>query len=240
MLNVLYVHGFGSNRNAGTFLEMKKEFPEHNLISDDFDLVDVSGTLNKIKSLCQLHKIDVIVGKSLGGFYTLIHEGPEKKIVINPCMKPWIEIPKLDNSIPQKLLLESEQLFHKAQENLLSNQKRNYFGIFGDHDHLFSYKECFDKIYNEKCVSLQKSFLINGDHHIDMEFLKPALIKAFEYFDMMDEYDVVFDLMPFYQLVKDDDEERYLTKLSIEERKSIIDSVNHYRERMFAYQNNKI
>ena len=41
MANILYVHGFGSNHNAGTFLQLKEVFPNHKFISADFDLLDV-------------------------------------------------------------------------------------------------------------------------------------------------------------------------------------------------------
>ncbi|MBO4698418.1 hypothetical protein J5690_02250 [bacterium] len=58
------------------------------------------------------NRIKYIIGHSLGGFYALCINADVKKIVINPCLKPHIELPKLDdfdqtfNSLfqPQKIL----------------------------------------------------------------------------------------------------------------------------------------
>ncbi|MCQ2242336.1 YqiA/YcfP family alpha/beta fold hydrolase [Treponema sp.] len=239
MANILYIHGFGSNHNSGSFLALKDVFKEHNFFSSDFDLLDVKGTLEKIGKLCEEHEIDLVMGKSLGGFYALAYEGEQDKAVINPCIKPWIEIPKLDDSIPSELLEEWEQLFKKTEENIDSKRRSNTFGIFGDHDQLFSYKDYFDKHYYPHSASLQKSFLVPGNHHIDIDVLKVAVQKCLDFFDMMEEYDYVFSLMPYYQLIKDPDDD-YLQNMSQGEKQHIIDSIDRYHDKMIEYQNNKI
>ena len=239
MANILYVHGFGSNHNAGTFLQLKEVFPNHKFISADFDLLDVQGTLSKISKLCKEHDIHLIIGKSLGGFYTMAYEGPQDKMLINPCVKPWIEIPKLDSSVPAEILEEWKNLFEKTEKNIHAAQRTKSFGIFGDNDKLFSYKDYFDQKYGEINVGLKKSYMIPGEHHIGIENLKIAVQKGLDYFGMMEEYSYVFPLMPYFQLIKEPDED-YELNFSQAEKQRIISKVENYHNKINEYKNNKI
>lgn len=184
MLNILYVHGFASNQNSRSFTELKSSFLNHNFFASDFDLLDVKGTLKKIDTLCKEKNIDLIIGKSLGGFYTLAYEGFQNKIVINPCIKPWIEIPKLDSSVKESVLDEWKKIFEQTENSINKDHKKRTFGIFGDKDELFSYKNYFDKHYGAENNGKQKSFMIPGKHHIDSENLKIAVQKGLDYFNL--------------------------------------------------------
>jgi len=238
MANILYVHGFGSNKDSQSFQDLKAAFPEHNFYTDTFELLNIDETLSQIDSLCKQNKISIIIGKSLGGFYTLAYKGSQYKMVINPCIKPWIEIPKLNQKVSEETLSKWETLFTETEKNIHSINRADAFGIFADNDELFSYKDYFDDKYLEVSASLKKSYLIPGKHHIEIENLKIAVQKGFDYFSLRPEYDDVFELMPAYQMINilpDDDD--YFTE---EQKNKINYLVDHYHNRMVDYQNKKI
>lgn len=152
--NALYVHGLGSSKDSSTFKSLKKNFPQYNWTSDTFDLLDVDGTNNKIDNILRSKNIALVVGSSLGAFYTLAIKNSIAKVVINPCMHPSIEIPKLvtDKSVPVEKFKAVEQ---DTYASIDGEMRRSTFGIFGTQDELFSYKKEFIRLYgrNYVCVS---------------------------------------------------------------------------------------
>lgn len=239
MANILYIHGFNSNGNSRSFLALKSEITNHNFYSADFDLLDIHGTFEKINTLCKEYDIHLIIGKSLGGFYTLAYEGPQDKIVINPCIKPWLEIPKIENNIPQNILDEWQLIFEKTEINIHADQRTKAFGIFGKEDELFSYKDYFDKYYGPVNVGMQKSFLVPGKHHIEAANLKIAVQKGIDYYTMMEQYNFVFPLAPLYHQIINSNEEDELP-FNDTEKKEIIERIENYQKLLETYKKNTI
>lgn len=178
-MRILYIHGFNSSVNSGTYRKLKNLFPQHEWFAENFNLTDVRETRNRIDSVISGSGIDVIIASSLGAFYALGAEAPVSRIVINPCMKPSIEIPKLDSSVPGEVIFAWKEM-EKELVEADGEVGRRCFGIFGNHDELFSYRKYFGELYGETNLGVGKSFLVEGGHHslsedVLMEYVQKGL-----------------------------------------------------------------
>lgn len=101
----LFVHGFNSGSDSSTGAQVKKYLEEgyyrkekYSVDVFDFDMLNPKETIGRIWDASKSHEYNLIVGHSLGGFYVLASPYDIQKIVINPCMFPSVEIPKLDDN----------------------------------------------------------------------------------------------------------------------------------------------
>lgn len=178
-MNILFIHGYNSDSNSGTGQQVKAYFKNHNVIIPDFHLFDVFGTYKKIQDIVIQKKIDLIVGHSLGGFYTLACPVKCQKLVLNPCMYPSVEIPKLkprpnhpeDSGEPPE---ETIKIWKEQEEKVYSSfdkkETGTVKGVFGKNDPLFGYKKRFDEIYGK-----DNSILTDGEHKFSDSQLHLAL-----------------------------------------------------------------
>ena len=110
------------------------------------------------------------------------------KLVINPCLYPSIEIPKLrDRTTGNPIILSDKVLsdFREMEkyEDISETQKPRTFGIFAKDDELFHFTDSFDKLFYYKECYYQNSILIKGHHSIEEEFLTDGLQQAEKYFE---------------------------------------------------------
>lgn len=188
--NALYIHGFMGNPEGGTFKTLQKTLKNWNIHPISFpDLhTDVNKTQHLIKAYCKSKKIDILIGASLGAFYVLQYKDTIDKLVINPCLYPSIEIPKLkDRTTGNSIILSDKVLsdFREKEkyETISEEQKTRTFGIFAKDDELFHFKDSFDKLFYYKECYCPNSILINGHHSIEEEYLTDGLKQAEKYFE---------------------------------------------------------
>ncbi|WP_297573970.1 YqiA/YcfP family alpha/beta fold hydrolase [uncultured Campylobacter sp.] len=90
----LIVHGFNSSGNRTTANNLKSvlnDFGITKIIAPSFNLLNYDETIAKIDELSK--NVDIVIGHSLGGYYTMSLERLEIfKIVVNPCLDPSILI----------------------------------------------------------------------------------------------------------------------------------------------------
>lgn len=169
----LYIHGLGSDKNSSTFNVLKSSFPEFDWYTDTFSLVDPDKTMKQINTILS-KGIQIVVASSFGAFYALMIQDSLAKIVVNPCMKPSIEIPKLDTEI-------DTDKFKKLEEDLYSNvdgeMRMCTYGVFGNRDELFNYQHLFAKVYGKDMIK------VSGGHRLDGNVLASAVHQALSYFD---------------------------------------------------------
>lgn len=150
---ILYIYGYGSNPKDSSTMKVVKEVVEElgfELVSTDYSQeYPESWGLPKLDKFITDNNIKYVIGHSLGGFMTLCLMSNVKKIVINPCMKPSIELPKLEkistDTIHQYEVLEG--WLRSGDETPWVNQLEDVMGLFGDRDELFSFYESFKKRY---------------------------------------------------------------------------------------------
>lgn len=68
---VLYVHGFNGSPNGTTGAFIKNFFKDVIIIAPELDLLDYDNTISKLKDIIKDNTITIVVGHSLGAFYTL-------------------------------------------------------------------------------------------------------------------------------------------------------------------------
>lgn len=165
---IVCIHGFKGKPENLTYRKLKRMIPDAEIIAEGYDLTDVHTVFRRIEEL----KPDILAGNSLGGFYVLAYEGECKKIVVNPCLIPANDIPKLDDSIPKETIFLWVDLVKK-----LGTSMKNAFGIFSKDDELFQYKKEFDLL----CNTEEQSISVEGTHVLKDPGLSEGLKKAFEY-----------------------------------------------------------
>ncbi|MCZ6111070.1 YqiA/YcfP family alpha/beta fold hydrolase [Campylobacter ureolyticus] len=161
---VLIVHGFNSSGNGTTANNLKSvlnNFAITKIIAPDFNLLNYDETILKINELSK--NVDIVIGHSLGGYYTM---GLEIfKIVINPCIDPLVINLDLNKKI-----------------NLRELNRQLTFGMFAKSDELFDFYDYFKDNFSAEFYGVLNYTRIPGTHRPDKDSLNLGLIKAFEYF----------------------------------------------------------
>lgn len=137
MKKILYIYGYGSNENSETRSNLQKVLGKNYQVdSIYYNQLQPNEAIEYLSSYVGNEGYDTVIGSSLGGFYTLqLWNKDVKKIVINPCMMPSIELPKIGCS------QEIADRFIPFQE--YERNDMMVFGFFGDHDELIDYREKF-------------------------------------------------------------------------------------------------
>jgi len=196
MHNILYIHGFNSDKNSYTGNKLKELFPEYNWTLATFDLVKTEETIQQIIGILVKEEIDTVVSSSLGCIYNLFLKKKRNcdtpvvnKILINPCCFPSKELPKLEKISPLALeYCEAMEfnIYHKHEDNSF----KNLFGIFAKDDELLHYHDFFTLQYGapdgSNCIWVE-----GGHSHLAEDVLKESMQKAIAYFSRMEaEYPV--------------------------------------------------
>lgn len=200
MKKVLVIHGFGGSKNSETGLRIKsileKMDPLYKVTLETFDLLDIKGTQRKIKNIMSNLDYCMIIAHSLGAFYCLDYTDSVAKIIINPCMKPSIELPKLlincskeeresfnknFNSNMDLLKEDFSKVENTLYDSISSDNERKYttYGIFGINDELFSYKD----LYKSTCNASERMFtIVESGHKLSERDLNISIHNAIDYF----------------------------------------------------------
>ena len=147
---ILYVHGYNSSGGTGRALEAMLApmgyrvhhfpIPQH-----------ADEAVTRVKEyLIENPGIQLVVGSSLGGIVTLQQTG-YCKLVINPCLHPSVELPKIGASddIAQSYLPYEERLtvIGTPEERTLT------YGMFSTNDELLNYSNEFASLYGDNHMS---------------------------------------------------------------------------------------
>lgn len=148
MKEILYIHGLkrgGSSTESrtATILRNALDSQKYCVYAPTFP-ADGVRALELAREIISEEKIDVVVGSSLGGFTALGLRGIPK-IVINPCLRPDIELPKRGNA---GVAHSYSKLIDSLWDDISLEDRKETFGIFSDNDELFSYKDEYVKHYS--------------------------------------------------------------------------------------------
>lgn len=142
---ILYIYGYGSNPDSTTKNNLQDLLGnEYEIISIEYSQENPEQAIKELDKFISKNNIDCVIGSSLGGFFTIYLKSDVKKIVINPCVFPSIQLPKLGckQHVADK--------YNKIEYN--TRDIKNVIGFFGDHDELFSYKRVFE-LYGKRAYS---------------------------------------------------------------------------------------
>jgi predicted esterase YcpF (UPF0227 family) len=181
MQKILYIYGYGSNPKDSSTMKVCKEIMKelgYELVSYEYDQYEPNEGLNDLEDFINENNIKHVIGHSLGGFLTLCLNSNVKKLIINPCMKPQFELPKLGKVSPGMLYdYEAlEEWLKSGDDTPWVSQTDEVMGLFGNNDELFSYYESFKKRY-------PRSYKFNSTHRPTIEsFTEDIKTKIKEFF----------------------------------------------------------
>ena len=184
MIRILYVHGYKGDPYGGSFQKISKYAAEADFGGEkvqmhtfDYDPRDPRKAVRDLRLYYYEHDIDLMIGSSLGGFLVASCRGA-RRIAVNPCWSPSVELPKVGyvDSVEDYITLE------------------NWLGMYsdcGDHDLCIG---CFarnDELLGRKYRPKFRRFFpetydVAGGHHLSeaaakkiMTEIAPALIARF-------------------------------------------------------------
>lgn len=71
MINVLYIYGYGSSPESRTYLVLKKLLHDANVISVNYNQIDLEEGINALMEAVDYNDISLVVGSSLGGWFAM-------------------------------------------------------------------------------------------------------------------------------------------------------------------------
>ena len=134
MKKVLYIYGYNSNENSETRSNLQEVLgPDIIVDSVYYEQCQPNEAIEYLSNVAE--KYDAVIGSSLGGFYALKIEFNGPRVVINPCMMPSVELPKIGCA---KEIADRFTPYQTYERNDVFT-----FGFFGNHDELIDYREKF-------------------------------------------------------------------------------------------------
>ena len=142
MKKILYIYGYGSNENSGTRQSLQNVLgKDYKVESIYYEQLQPNEAIEYLSNYVEEYDFAAVIGRSLGGFYALsLWQANLPTIVINPCMKPSIELPKIGCQA------EIAARF-RSFEDWKNVKKTNVFGLFGTKDELIDYHDLFGKLF---------------------------------------------------------------------------------------------
>lgn len=175
MKKILYIHGFGSDKNSSTGQYIKELLKDkYEVLVETWDLTDPRNTSEKINKYVADNHISLVIASSLGAFYALSITDSVARMVINPCMNPSVELPKI-TQISQAVKDEFDFLKMEQDDYIDWEMRAVTFGIFGNNDELFNYQERFKRLYGNMTV-------VEGGHKLSHTLLKEGVEEGLAYF----------------------------------------------------------
>ena len=185
MIKILYVHGYNGKPDGCSFRKLAEyakaayfNGEEVEMHSFDYDATQPFKALRELKLYYYEKDIDLIIGSSLGGFLAASCDFA-RRIVVNPCWSPSVELPKVGycEAVDDYLYLE-KYLGHYSERG----DRELCIGCFAAEDELLGTK--YQSVFG---LYFRETHDIPGGHHLSEEAaekimteLAPMLIERFK------------------------------------------------------------
>ena len=188
---LVYIHGLGGGKNGRVPKLIKKAFGNNVDVFAPEIPISPKEAYQFVNDYINKENPDLVIGSSLGAFYTLLLPSNYLKVVINPAMHPSKDIKdgiglgtypyrhKRDNkeqtyTVDKKFINALSGLYRRYLSK--EENKDNVYGIFGKRDCLFSHINDFMKRYGRKHITILK----NEFHHISDESVNNYVIPLID------------------------------------------------------------
>ncbi|MDR2870649.1 MAG: hypothetical protein LBV04_09385 [Deferribacteraceae bacterium] len=153
-MSILYIYGWGLVPALCPTLEYLRAQLDTNILSEEYDQFKPAASIAYFEEYISTKRIDTVIASSYGAFIALNISQPIKKILLNPCLRPSTEIPKLDETAQNQAFIDN----HVAIESALFNKKFDNpqltTAFFSANDTLFSYKAEYLALGYSKYIDL--------------------------------------------------------------------------------------
>ena len=183
MKNVLFIYGYGGSPQSRFCTLIREALPkgEYNVLCPQYPQEDCNRANDFLLKYIDENNIDLVIGTSLGGFIALILDTRVPTIVLNPCMVPSVELPKLeprpdhpDDVRPSAEMIATYKPFEPSAFNKEAIKRRLIVGMFAENDELLGmkYKDAFIDCYD-------RVRYMPGGHHGNKEAI-PSIVSVIE------------------------------------------------------------
>ncbi len=184
MEKILFIYGYGGNTTS-VLCELLRENlkSEYDVRCYEYPQKDCARAKEYLEQIVKDEDIDIIVGASLGGFVTLALEIDKPKVVINPCMRPSVELPLLkprpdhpDDVAPSAEMIATYAPYEDAVNAGKQHEHKNpVIGLFGQNDELFG-----TKYFKPFLDAYGDARLIPGTHHDNKKAI-PTIVSVINF-----------------------------------------------------------
>lgn len=189
-MKILYLHGIGSGADSRTPVELRKDFPEAEILAPELP-VSPKDIVELLKNNYWNDKdIDLVIGTSLGGFFALTFPST-KRILVNPALFADEDIKngigygwqpffceRADGAkeylIDEGYISELKSIRNSIYCDWYVNNKEHYitntYAIFGENDVLLHHFDDFKAFFEA-----DKARMISGEHRLSTEEIHSVL-----------------------------------------------------------------
>ena len=192
---VLFIYGYGGDTDSTFCRLLRESLPakHYDVRCYTYPQEDCAASVAALEGIIRREKIELVVGTSLGGFLALClnYRLGVKRLVINPCMRPSDELPKLqprpnhpDDKAPAPAMIATYAAYEEAVNNPGKHERENVYGAFAENDELLGtrYVDTFRCAYiprDPHSAPAPVVTMIPGGHHGNPEAI-PALVKLLD------------------------------------------------------------
>lgn len=193
-MKLLYLHGIGSGANSRTPRELRKYFPDIEIIAPELPSRPKEAVRFIKDNYAFDDDIELVIGTSLGGFYAL-NLVMVKKILVNPAMYADVDISNTLGYGKQEFLCErsngeQEYCIDESFINELTEIRRRIYerdilrpdridhnlinetyALFGKSDGVVGHYDDFCEVFNK-----EHAFSFSGEHRLTPDEIKDELV----------------------------------------------------------------
>nr|MBQ6241852.1 macro domain-containing protein [Lachnospiraceae bacterium] len=201
-MKILYIHGLGSGKNSETPKRLRNALPEAEVLSPEIPIDPAEAMRFLEQNFLNDTSIDLVVGSSLGGFYSLLLKH-HKKLLANPALLADEDIKRGIGLGVQEFLSEREngaktyvidQAFIRGLAAIRAKifdsdplrpgapapeQVKNTWAIFARSDELLAHYDDFCRLFRP-----DHAFRMEGEHRVSaanmQEDIVPLIRKIME------------------------------------------------------------
>ena len=174
MKKVLYIYGYGGSHLSSTVEKLRNSLPvEHyEVMCVDYPQHDCAAAIRFLEDVVKQQQVDVVMGSSLGAFIALCLNVDCKKIIVNPCLVPTVELAKLHplpgKPAPAPRLIASYAPF---EASVFSHLPAGSHCFMAEHDELLG------NTYRHVMESHLPTTTIPGAHRLSLAAI-PLIVKC--------------------------------------------------------------
>lgn len=174
-IRILYVYGYGGSRLSSSVEKLRRHLPEDRfeVFCYEYPQRDCWMALQFLKQKIGIHHIDMVMGSSLGAFITLCLDVDIPKIIVNPCLVPTVELPKLKGNTPSEAFVSTYAPF---ESDTFAHIPAGSHCFMGDADELFG-----DKYLSAMSEHLPTELIPSG-HKLSDEAMPTVAQYILQYF----------------------------------------------------------
>ena len=188
MKTLLYIHGFGSSGSSGTVMMLRQMLYPHGVkvIAPDLPVLPAEA-IALLRNLVETENPDLIIGTSMGGFYTELLRG-RKRILVNPSFKmarmltfkgmgryPFLntrEDGAKDFKVDKQMIDQFKALEKESFAKITPEERKNVHAFFGNADKMTAeFQPLFCKHYGKEQFDI-----FEGEHRLNDAILNSVVL----------------------------------------------------------------